>query len=219
MILLRLAICAILAAATPLSAQDAPTLFFCKKFPGSKPAYWEVTLQRSGHVVYKEDPNDELPVKFQLSPDETTTVFLLAAKLDKFARPLESGLKVARMGDKTFRYLEAGKQTETTFNYTTDLDGQALQDWVERIGESAWAFIELEKTARFDKLGVNKAILQLEVFWDKRRLLGIDQYLPLLDRIAKNDGYLNMARERAAKLAEIFRNPPPPPAASEAKSK
>lgn len=205
--------------ASCLHAQDDPRLFFSKKFPGSKPPYWEVTVEKNGQVVYKEDPNDDLPVRFKLKPDEATTIFLLADKLDRFSRPLESGLKVARMGDKTFRYVAGGKNTETVFNYTTDLDGQALLDWFERMGESAWAFIELEKTARFDKLGVNKAILQLEIFWDKRRLVGLDQYLPLLDRIAKNDGYLNMARDRAAKLAEIFRNPPPPPAPAEGKSK
>jgi hypothetical protein len=217
----RLCLLGLAAAASliSVSAQDGGALFFSKKFPGSKPAYWEVTLDRSGQAVYKEDPNDELPVRFKLKPDEATTVFLLADKLERFKRPLESGLKVARMGDKTFRYTDGAGQSETVFNYTTDLDGQALLDWFERMGESAGAFIELEKTARFDKLGVNKAILQLEVFWDKRRLVGLEQYLPLLDRIARNDGYLNMARERAAKLAEIFRNPPPPPSAGEAKAK
>jgi hypothetical protein len=27
--------------------------------------------------------------------------------------------------------------------------------------------------------------------------------------VTKNESYLNMARERAARLADIFRNPPP----------
>jgi hypothetical protein len=37
-----------------------------------------------------------------------------------------------------------------------------------------------------------------------------DQFLPLLDRIAKNESFLHIARERAAGLAESIRKPPPP---------
>lgn len=200
-----------------LSAEDGATLFFSKKFPGSKPPYFEIAVAPSGAVVYKEDPNDELPVKFRIKPEEAQTMFLLAGKLDRFSRGLESGLKVARMGDKTFAYVQGEQRTETTFNYSTDPDAQALLDWFERLGESAQAFIELEKSARFDRLGVNKSILQVEVLWDRRRLLGLEQFLPLLDRVSNGDGYLNMARDRAAKLAEIFRNPPPPPGSAENK--
>lgn len=200
------------------AAGQEPNLFFSKKFPGSKPAYVEITVEKGGAVVYKEAPDDELPVRFKIKPEQAQAMYMLAEKLEKFARPIESGLKVARMGDKTFRWTEGDAKTEALFNYTTDPDAQTLLDWFERLSESAGAFIELEKTARFDRLGVNKSILQLEILWDKKRLLGLEQYLPLLDRVAKNDGYLNMARERAAKLAEIFRNPPPPAPAAEAKA-
>ena len=84
--------------------------------------------------------------------------------------------------------------------------------------ESAQYNIELERAARYDKLGVNQAILKLEAAWDRKRLLGLDQYLKMLDRISNNDSYLNMARERAQKLAALFRNPPPAKNAAEAKN-
>ena len=45
--------------------------------------------------------------------------------------------------------------------------------------------------------------------YEKKRLVAVDQYLKWLDRVTKNESYLNMARERAARLADIFRNPPP----------
>lgn len=201
-----------------LLAEGDPQLFFSKKFPGSKPEYVEITVLKNGPVVYKEDPNDELPVKFAIKPEEARSMFLLADRLGHFDRELESGLKVARMGDKTFRYVDGDKQSEKTFNFTTDPDGQALLDWFERLSESANAFIDLEKTARFDRLGVNKSLLHLEILWGRGRLLGAEQFLPLLDRVAKNEGYLNMARDRAAKLADYIRNPPPPPAAGESKA-
>ena len=60
---------------------------------------------------------------------------------------------------------------------------------------------------KFDKLGVQAAILRVEVLRDEKRWTAPKQYLPLLDRVAKNESYLHMARARAAALTEQIRNP------------
>ena len=36
-------------------------------------------------------------------------------------------------GDKTFRWVEGGKNQEQTFNYSLDADAQALHDWFEKM--------------------------------------------------------------------------------------
>jgi hypothetical protein len=113
------------------------------------------------------------------------------------------------MGDKTLRWESGGKTQEQTFNYSSDVDAQQLTDWFEKISESERYLMELERSARFDKLGVNRVILQIQAAYEKKRLVAVDQYLKWLDRVTKNESYLNMARERAARLADIFRNPPP----------
>jgi len=192
-------------------AMADPSMMLSKKFPGSKPEYAEVRISMDGQVEYRESPEED-PYKFKMSAEDTAAVFQLAEKLDKFKRELESGLKVARMGEKTFRWEQNGQTSEVKFNYSTDVDAQALLDWYERMCESAYHYFDLEKAAKFDKLGVNQAILKLEAAWDKKRLVAVDQYLPLLDRVAKNDAYLNMARERAARLAAAFRESPAPKA-------
>ncbi|HWB98026.1 MAG TPA: hypothetical protein VG672_15030, partial [Bryobacteraceae bacterium] len=56
-----------------------------------------------------------------------------------------------------------------------------------------------------DKLGVLKSLLQLESALDKKRLVATAQYLPMLDRIAKNDSYMHTARQRAAAIADVIR--------------
>src|SRR5579885_3493027 len=114
-----------------------PRIFYSKSFPGSTPAYVEIRLDHDGNAVYKEAPDDDLPLKFRLSEAETAEVFGLADKLQHFKTPLESGLKVAFMGTKTFRYEDGTEQNETKFNYSADLSAQALQDWFERMCESA----------------------------------------------------------------------------------
>lgn len=188
---------------------EGPRLFYSKSFPNSTPAYVEITLDRAGNAVYKEDPKDDLPLKFRLTQAEADQVFGLADKLEHFKNPLESGLKVAFMGTKTFRYEDGAAQGEQKYNYSTDLSAQALQDWFERMAESAQMRIELERAAKYDRLGVDKALRMLWIAMDSHRLVALDQYLPMLDRIANNESYMHTARAKAAELAELIRAPKP----------
>jgi hypothetical protein len=65
-------------------------------------------------------------------------------------------------------------------------------------------FFELDRTARFEPLGVDKALLRIEAAWDKKRLVSWEIFYPMMNRVIKNDRYLNMARERAGRLKELF---------------
>ncbi|MCL4793636.1 MAG: hypothetical protein KJZ84_03700 [Bryobacteraceae bacterium] len=188
-------------------AQGEVSLCFTKSFPGSKPEFYKIDLTAAGNVEYREAPDEEPPLKFQLREAETAAIFELARKLDRLGRPLESGLKVARMGEKKYAWIEGGARREQTFNYSLDPDAQALQEWVERVAEAAVLFYDLERTVKYDRLGTYKMLLKIEASWDKRRLAGHALFLPLLDRVAKSTSYMNMARERAEYLAEVFRNP------------
>jgi hypothetical protein len=204
-LVLALLVCA------PLVAADAqqPRIIYSKSFPGSTPPFVSVIIDKSGQAEYREAADDENPVKFQLASQDAASIFALAEKLGHFKRPLESGLKVANMGMKTFRFENGKEQNEVKFNYSQDLDAQALSEWFERITETQQHLAVLERTARFDKLGVNGAILQLQAAWDRNRIVAPEQFLKLLDRVAKNESYLHMARERAALLAQAFRDGKP----------
>ncbi|MCL5745959.1 MAG: hypothetical protein M1541_18875 [Acidobacteria bacterium] len=188
-----------------LYAGDVPQLFYSKSFPGSVPAYVAVNLDKTGAGEYKEAAEDDNPMKFRLRESETNEIFALAEKLGYFSRPLESPQKVAFMGMKTFRFEQGSRKTEVKFNFSEDLDARALADWFERISESEQQLINLERAAKYDKLGVLKALLLLESAYDRKRLVALDQYLPMLDRIAKNETYMHTARLRAAALADSIR--------------
>jgi hypothetical protein len=194
---------------TMLQAAD-PRLVFVKTFPGSVPAYVEISVEKSGSVVYKEAPDDNNPISIQLPQPDCDTMFQLADKLDRFTHPLESGLKVAFMGKKTFRWDDGSAPHEQQFNYSSDLNAQALLDWFERIAETERGFIELERTVKYDKLGVQNALIQVQATRDQKRLVYPQQFLPLLDRVVKNESYLHMARERAAVFANEIRTLNPP---------
>ena len=192
-----------------LFAQDAQRFFFSKSFPNSVPAYMQVTVEKSGEVEYREAPDDDLPLKFKLTDAETSEVYGLVEKLDSFKHPVESGLKVAFMGTKTFRLEKGAEKTEVQFNYSEDANAKALWEWCERMTESAQHRIALDRAAKYDKLGVVKALDLLGFAIERKRLVGLEQYLPTLDRIIKNESYMHTARARAAELAEYIRNGPP----------
>ncbi len=197
----------ILLFANVLCAGDGPRLFYSRSFPGSVPPYFQVTLDQNGDTEYREAPEEDNPLKFHLTEAEANEVFGLAEKLDYFKHPLESPAKVAFMGMKTFRYENGDQKSEVKFNFSEDPQARELMDWFERMGESAEHRIELERTAKYDRLGVLKALLLLESAYDRKRVVDAAQYLPLLDRIAKNESYMHQARLRAASLADEFRAP------------
>jgi len=194
----------LVAVAGMAAAADVPRISYTKIFPGSDPAYMATTIDRNGAVTYRET-KDEEPEMFQMEADAVKAVFDLADKLDHFKRPLESGLKVAKTGDKTFRWENGAEASETKFNYSLDENAKTLQDWFERISESERALMLLRRNIRFDKLGVNDAVLRIDAAWSQKRLVGREQFLPLLDRVAKNETFINLARERAARLATTMR--------------
>ncbi len=161
-------------------------------------------MDRSGSVAYKESADDD-PDQFQLEDSETASIFDLAQKMDHFSHPLESGLKVANMGTKTFRWEEGTNHGEAKFNYSLDENAKALHDLFERIVETEQMLAALKRAARHDKLGVNEAVLNIQTSWERKRLMGAHQFLPMLDEIAKNDIYIHMARERSAQLVDAIR--------------
>ena len=192
------------AAAGLALAADAPRVSYTKSFPGSDPAYMAITVDKDGATTYRE-AKDEDPETFKLEPDMVQAIFDLADKLDHFKRPLESGMKVAKTGDKTFRWENGAETSEATFNYSLDENAKLLQDWFERISESERAMMNLRRAIRFDKLGVNDAVLRVDTAYSQKRLVGREQFLPLLDRVAKNETFVNLARDRAARLADMLR--------------
>ncbi|HET8547006.1 MAG TPA: hypothetical protein VFL57_03340 [Bryobacteraceae bacterium] len=202
---MRLAVA--LSVASILAAADYPKVTFTREFKGSAPPYYMIEISRSGAGLYKEAPDDQQPISFRLSEAVTAGLFGRLENAGNAQKPLESNLKVANMGLKTIRFDDGRRRQQVSFNYSLDENAQALADMFEKINETQQHFINLERSVRFDRLGVNKIILQIETSHDRQRILGADALLPVLDRVAKSEAFMHMTRERAAKLAEAIRHP------------
>jgi hypothetical protein len=203
----KVALLLIVAAISAFAGQRR--LVFTKSFPGSVPAYVYIAVDGIGNLQYKEAINDEQPVTARLSEADVAALFGMAEKLNYFRDPVESGLKVANTGKKTFRYEdEQGKATETVFNYSVIPVAQQLLERFEQIAESERAYSELDRTVHFDKLGVNDALAEIESLWLKKTLVNPEQFVPLLNRVALHETFMHLARDRAARLKDAFEAAP-----------
>jgi hypothetical protein len=184
-------------------AAQVPSITYTKEFRGSQPPYFSIEVTKSGDLTYKESPTDKQPVTAHMKDAAVSTLFDMAEKLNDFRSPLESGLKVAKTGKKTFRYDDgSGKISETVFNYSTNQTAQQLLEKFELIGETERAYLDLERTSRFDKLGVNDSLAEVESLWLRKQLAAPLQFIPLLNRVASHESYMHLARDRAARLRD-----------------
>ncbi|MBV8810606.1 MAG: hypothetical protein JO033_18205 [Acidobacteriaceae bacterium] len=187
-----------------------PKLSYSRSFPGSTPEYFELTVDRTGQLEYTESvKKDDQPLKTVLPEADTAALFALAQQLNYFKDPLESGLKVANTGKKTFRYEpENGPASQAVFNYSSNETAQQLLKRFEDIASTEHAYIDLDTSVHFDKLGVNDALAEIEALWLHKQLAAPSQFIPLLTRIATHDSFMHLVRERAARLKDEFQSPP-----------
>jgi len=195
----------------PLACWAEPRIVYSKVFQGSIPPWVQITFERDGKAVYKESPDDEQPIRFDLKKEDADAIFALAGKLNHFKDPLESGLKVANMGMKTFRWEDGGQTQEAKFNYSQVDDARLLLEWFEKMTNTQQIYIAVERSVKYDKLGANRALLQLQALMERDRLAGGAHFFPLLERVVKNSSFLNMDRERAGTLIDWIKNGRPKP--------
>jgi hypothetical protein len=187
------------------TAQETPRITFSKSFPGSAPEFFAITVERTGDASYNESQDPDNAEKLHLEAGATGEIFQMAERLDRFSKPLESGLKVANMGMKTLRWDAGSQNWEAKFNYSTNEDAKLLADRFEGIAQCAQTLLELRRAIRHDRLGVNASVLKIQGLWNDKRLVATADFLPVLDQVANNEIYIHMARERAAQIADAIR--------------
>jgi hypothetical protein len=187
-----------------LPAADGDKLFFSRDFPGSAPEYFDVTVETDGKAIYRESLDDDLPIEFQVPESDISRLFEISEQLGYFEKPLSPPKgKTAFTGTKILRYTKAsGTSGEVEFVFQDDESLLELVDWFSRVGNTEWHRINIERAIQFDRLGVNKTILQFNAAFDRGRIVAPRQFLPLLQKISIDMKIVHLARSRAAGLAE-----------------
>jgi len=203
-------IAALMAAGSISGAPDTPTVTFRKVFKQSFPEFVEIKVSENGQATYDIRQLDEeaSPQPFAVSRPLVEKIFQLAAQLHHFDGPsLDIHRKIANLGEKTFRYEKGSEVHETTFNYTLDAGASQLLDLFEGLGREQTDLNNLERAMRYDRLGVNDAVMRLETDYNNKLIPEPDRLLASLDQLAADEKYLDIARQKARTLAGRIRNP------------
>jgi hypothetical protein len=198
----------LLSAAAAVRAASPATITFRKVFKSSSPEYTQITVDDQGRGSYDIRRLDEPPhpQPFEVGPAMTGEIFRLAGMLHDFQNEaLNLRRRIAYLGEKTFRYEGGGVAYETSFNYTENATANHLLGLFEGLARQQGYVQRLRRTMRYDHLGINDVLLQLQADLNKRAIPEPDRLLPLLDQIAAQSEYLDIARERARAIATRIR--------------
>ena len=203
---------ACLAASAALStpAPSGAKLTFRRVFKGSTPEFIEITVRDDSDTAayeirqLEEDPGSS---PFQVSSGLRVKMFDLAAQLKHFqGQDLDVHRKIANLGEKTFRWQSGAEVHETKFNYTLNSAATQLLQIFEGLARQQEHVDLISRRMRYDRLGINDALLQFESDFNRSLLPEPQRLLPVLDQIAGDSRFVDIARQRARSLAERIRH-------------
>lgn len=194
------------------SAQ-APTVVYEQDWKVADPEWYQISINSSGEASYhsrshaKENESSGEPYnrQFIASAQTRELVFQLAKSLNNFQGNFESRAKVAQTGKKTLTFRDGQKESSTSLNYSDNQNMTQLISIFQRISTTFELAQKLDFDVRFDKLGIDRDLKSLEHLEADHQLAELQVISPLLERIANDNGIMNIARQRARRLMEKSR--------------
>jgi hypothetical protein len=185
------------------------TVTYRKIFKSSYPEYIEIKITDAGSGTFdiRQLNEESNPRAMHLDASLVQTIFDLAAKLHNFdGVDLEMHRRIANLGEKTFGYDRGAESHHVTFNYTLNRDAVQLMTIFEGLARQQTDLSDLDRTMRYDPLGVNDVLITVEKDFDNKLLPQPAQFLPSLDRLGADTHFIDIARDRARKLAARIRS-------------
>ena len=205
-------LCTFLLSFTATCAQAVPAkMTFRRVFPSSSPEFIEISVRDDADAAtyeIRQLDEDAGHAAFEVGSTLRARMFALAADLHHFqGLDLDVHRKIANLGEKTFRWEQGGEVHEVKFNYTLNNSAAQLLQIFEGLARQQEHVELLSRRMRYDRLGINDALLQLESDLNRGLLPEPQRLVPLLDQIGQDPKFVDIARERARSLADRIRRP------------
>jgi len=202
------------AAAFAASRSPVPAhakLSYRRVFKSSSPEFIEIVVHDdSDAATFEIRQLDEDPgaAPFEVSAPLREKMFDLAGQLRNFqGQDLDVHRRIANLGEKSFRWEKGTETHETKFNYTLNSAATQLMQIFEGLARQQELVTLLERRMKYDRLGINDALLQFETDLNHKLLPEPQRALPTLDQIASDSRFVEIGRQRARALAERIRHP------------
>jgi hypothetical protein len=187
---------------------DSATVTFRKVFKSSYPEYVEIKVNQGGSGTFDIRQLDEEanPSPFEIGTPLVQRIFGLAQKLHYFqGLELDLHRRIANLGEKTFTYQKGAEMHRVKFNYTLDESATQLLNIFEGLSRQVSDLSNLQRVMRYDHLGVNDTLVQIENDYNNKLLPEPERLLPTLDHLASDSTFIEIARQRARTLAAKIR--------------
>lgn len=186
-------------------------LSYRRIFKSSSPEFIEIVVREDTNAAtYEIRQLDEDPgaSPFEVGAPLRQKMFELAAELNHFQgqdQYLDVHRRIANLGEKTFRWEDGAVSHETKFNYTLNSAATQLMQIFEGLARQQELVSLLERRMKYDRLGINDALLQFESDLNHKLLPEPQRALPTLDQIAGDSRFVDIGRQRARALADRIR--------------
>ena len=185
-------------------SSQAAKVTFRRVFQGSSPEYIELCIwddAKNATFEIRQIDDDPGSAPFEVGDALRTKIFGLTAQLHNFqGLDLDVHRKIANLGEKTFRWEQAGVAHETKFNYTLNPAAAQLLQIFEGLARQQEHYELITRRMRYDRLGIYDALLQFESDLNRGLLPEPQRLSPLLEQIANDAKYVDVARNRAQLL-------------------
>jgi len=191
-------------------ASGTAKLTFRRVFKSSSPEFVQIAVREDSDTAsyeIRQLDEDAGASPFQVGAALRAKMFDLAAQLKHFqGQDLDVHRKIAYLGEKTFRWESGAEVHETKFNYTLNSAATQLLQIFEGLARQQEHVDLISRRMRYDRLGINDALLQFESDLNRSLLPEPQRVLPMLDQIAADSKFVDIARQRARSLAERIRH-------------
>jgi hypothetical protein len=189
---------------------QVPVVTFEQDWKAADPQWYQVSVSSTGEASYRsqsrakenEGPGEPYNLHFIASATTREQIFQLTKSLNEFQGSFETHAKVAQTGKKTLTFKEGQKESRTTLNYSDNQEMNALVSIFQKISTTFELAQKLDFDIRFDKLGLDRDLKGLERLESEHQLAELQVISPMLERIANDNGIMNIARQRARRLLE-----------------
>ena len=218
LVLLLLFVPALARQAPPAAVPDAtqPSVRF--SFDWSQGVPWQsysITAQSDGKSHFEGVPHpdetndtDTYQQDFTLSDATRQKIFAGAKDLNYFRGELDSHLKhVAQTGSKTLQYQSPEVQGSATYNYSQNPQVKELTRIFEGIAMTIDYGRKLAFQYRFDKLGMDQRLKELEDLQAGHNVEELAIIEPTLRKIVDDPNLMNISRQSAQRLLHSIKEP------------
>ena len=190
-------------------APTTPTVTFTLDWPAAHPPYYSIAVDSAGRAAYtgvddKKENGEPYVLKFTVSEPVRERIFADAQALNYFQGKFDfTRHRVAFTGTKTLSYADPTRRFQTSFNWSENSKVMALNQLFMAIGNTIVGGRKLEYLHRFDRLGLNDTLKEMEAQAKEDYLAEVHIIEPVLREVADDPAVMDLARQRARRLLAL----------------